>query len=152
DAQAVVTHAIGAASSLTVIGRVQSSFGDVLPSSELFDLTGLDSLSPFTAGALSADGGVSLRGELAHRVSVTLGGATLNASPYVFGAVGSPDSTIEDPFTPSFASAYGAGLRLAGNRFPLGAAPTLTLEYGRHHANRGAGSGGRLSVLFGVSF
>ena len=85
-------------------------------------------------------------------MSLPLGAASLQMSPYLFAAVGSPHMVIDDPFTPSLASAYGVGLRLAGSRLPLGASPTLTLEYGRSHADGRAGSHGRLSVLFGVSF
>lgn len=148
----VIEQAIGAASSATLIARAQTAFGDVLPSSELFDLAGLDSLSPFTAGALSADGGTTLRGEVAHRLSARLGSATVQVAPYLFAATGRPHFTIADPFSPTRASAYGGGARFSASPLLLGATPNLTLEYGRRHANRGVESDDRLSVLFGVSF
>ena len=151
-AQAVVQRGIGARSTLTVIARAQTSFGTVVPSSELFDLAGLDSLSPLTAGALSADGGVSLRGELARVALLAIGGGKLQLAPYVFGAVALPHAVIADPFLPSRATAFGAGIRLATSPLLLGASPNLTLEYGHVNANRGAGSSERLSVLYGVSF
>lgn len=152
DAQAVIQQAIGKASSFTLIARAQTPFGHVLPSSDLFDLSGLDSLSPLTAGALSADGGVTMRGELAHRLLVPVGGQKLQLAPYLFSAIGRPHSVIADPFLPSQLVAYGAGIRLASSPLLLGGSPNVTLEYGHVRANRGAGSSERLSVLVGVTF
>jgi hemolysin activation/secretion protein len=152
SAQAVIQQAIGKASSLTLITRGQASFGDVLPSSELFDLSGLDGLSPLTAGALSADGGVTVRGELAHRVQIPVAAATVQLAPYVFSAIGRPHSVIADPFLPSQLVAYGAGIRLNSSPLLFGAVPTATLEYGHVHAEHGRGSSERILVLFGVSF
>lgn len=152
SAQAVVQQAIGSASSFTFIARGQTPFGHVLPSSQLFDLSGLDSLSPLTAGALSADGGVTARGDLAHRFVLPIGLAKLQASPYLFGAIGRPHSVIADPAQPTELTAFGAGIRLATSPLLLGGVPNVTLEYGHVRANRGAGSSERLSVLYGVSF
>jgi hemolysin activation/secretion protein len=152
DAQAVIRQSLGKASSLTLIARGQTPFGHVLPSSELFDLSGLDSLSPLTAGALSSDGGVTVRGELAHRVQTPVGTAKMQLAPYLFGAIGRPHSVIADPFLPRQLVAYGAGIRLNSSPLLLGAVPNVTLEYGHVRANRGGGSSERLSVLFGESF
>lgn len=151
DALAVLQQAIGTASSLTVIARAQTSFGTVVPSSELFELGGLDSLSPLTAGLLSTDSGATLRGELAHRVTLGERALKLQLSPYLFAAAGVADPVIADPFSPTRAAAVGAGVRVNTSAI-FGAAPTLTLEYGHVRANRGAGSNERLSVLYGVSF
>ena len=152
DGRAVLQQAFGQQSTLTVIARAQTSFGTVLPSSELFDLGGLDGLSPLTAGALSTDGGAVVRGELAHRKAFDFATTRLQIEPYLFGAAGLPHAVIDDPFLPSRAFAYGVGIRFATTPLPFGAAPTLTLEFGQARANRGAGSNERLSVLYGVSF
>ncbi len=152
DAQVQLTQAITSSMSLAVIARAQTAFGSVLPSSELFDLAGLDALSPYSAGGLSADRGASMRGEVARNFVVPLGNSRLQAAPYLFGATGLADDVIANPFLPSRATAFGAGLRLATSPLLFGASPNLTFEYGHVRANRGVGSSERLSILYGVSF
>ena len=137
---------------LTVIGRAQTSFGTVVPNSETFDLTGLDGLSTFTAGLLSADGGVMLRSELGRTLTLPAGAARLFATPYLFAAVGRSHFVVRDALNPNVATSYGLGLRLAAQGLPLGAAPAASIEYGHGDQNRGGASDDRVSVSLGVQF
>lgn len=137
---------------LDVVARGQSSFGTVVPNSETFDLTGLDSVSSFTAGALSADGGITLRGELNRGWVLPVGGSKVQLAPYLFAAGGRAHLVRADPFFPTVATAFGAGLRLAASGLPLGAAPMVAIEYGRGDANRGVRARDRLNLSLGVQF
>ena len=137
---------------LDVVARAQTSFGTVVPNSETFDLTGMDSVSSFTAGALSTDGGVTVRGELGKAWVLAAGPAKVQLAPYLFAAGGRAHLVLPDPFFPTNATAFGAGLRLAAGDLPLGAAPTVTIEYGRGDANRGVVARDRLNISLGVQF
>ncbi|MBB3281255.1 hemolysin activation/secretion protein [Mitsuaria sp. BK037] len=90
--------------------RLQDSFGGVLPSAELFSLDGEDALSTFRSGAISDDGGWTLRQELSRAWSPTLGGAGLFLQPYLFAALGRPMSELPAAGH-RLAASGGAGLR-----------------------------------------
>lgn len=132
--------------------RGQTSFNTVVPSSELFDLSGLDSLSPFTAGGLSADGGWSLRGEIERPLAWRGGAAAFGLRPYVFAAAGRALQVRRDPLTARRASALGIGLRASADGLPLGARPSLSLEFGRARSDGPRPDESRLSVSLGAMF
>src|SRR5204862_3948296 len=73
---------------LDVIGFGQTSFARPLFRSEQFALDGADAVSAFASGSLSADQGVTLRGELARPFAARLDAASTTVSPYLFGAAG----------------------------------------------------------------
>lgn len=152
EVRASVQQTLFSGAALTLIARAQSSFGTIVPNSETFDLTGTDALSSFTAGGLSADGGFLVRSEISYTTGTAAGRAQLFATPYVFAAAGRSHYVVRDPLSATSATSYGAGLRLAGQGFPLGASPNATLEYGHSHQNRGVAPDDRLSVSLGVSF
>jgi hemolysin activation/secretion protein len=152
EARAALSRTLASGIVADVIVRGQTSFGTVVPNSETFDLTGLDSVSSFTAGALNADGGVTVRGEVARAWLLPIGGSNVQIVPYVFAAGGRAHLIRADPFFPTVAAAYGIGMRLAAGGLPLGAAPSVTLEYGRGDANRAVRLRDRLNIALGVQF
>lgn len=107
--------------------RGQAARG-VLPSSELFSVDGEDALSTYTSGAISDDGGYTLREELARAFNLSLGGKPLGLSPYVFGAAGKPTTKLPTAQTVGFSSAYGVGLRADWD------VVSLSGEYGRRQS------------------
>ncbi|HEX8415431.1 MAG TPA: ShlB/FhaC/HecB family hemolysin secretion/activation protein [Sphingomicrobium sp.] len=152
EARIAVTHPLVGGIMVDIIARGQSSFGTIVPNSETFDLTGLDSVSSFTAGALSADGGITLRGELSRAWVLPAGRSKVQLVPYLFAAGGRAHLVRSDPFFPTAATAFGAGLRLAAGGLPFGAAPTVAIEYGRGDANRGLRARDRFNLSLGVQF
>lgn len=152
EGRVTIARPLAAGLVVNVVARGQTSFGTVVPNSETFDLTGLDSVSSFTAGALNGDGGVTVRGEVSRAWTLSTGAMQVQLAPYAFGAGGRAHLVRGDPFFPTVATAFGAGLRLAAGGLPLGAAPTITIEYGRGDANRGVPPRDRLSILLGVQF
>jgi hemolysin activation/secretion protein len=152
ELRATAQQVLPLASTLSVTGRAQASFGTIVPNSETFDLTGMDSLSSFTAGQLSADGGVLIRGELGHAITARTTRLRWVATPYLFTAAGHLHFVGDDSRSSTEARSYGIGMHVAGAGFPLGAQPTATIEYGHSHANRGFVPDDRISVSFGVQF
>lgn len=117
---------------LTIAGKAQTSFGDALPSSEQFSLTGFDWLSAFDGGKLQGDAGVATRMEMSFPFVLGLtppyGGAV---APYIFGAAGlaklERPTAVEDGITR--ATSFGAGLRFGLSEKATPRSSTLTLEY-----------------------
>ena len=122
---------------LDVIGLGQASFGRPLFRSEQFALDGADAVSAFAAGTLSADQGITVRGELARPFSARFEAANATVAPYLFGSGGRGwlmDATsVEQPVIN--AGALGLGAR--GNVEAADGSPgfNLALELGRQFTN-----------------
>jgi hemolysin activation/secretion protein len=120
-----------------LIGLGQTSFGRPLFRSEQFALDGDDAVSAFAAGTLTADQGITVRGELARPLSARLDTANTTVSPYLFGSAGRGwlmDSTsVEQP-------TFNAGALGLGSRGHVEAADgsqgfSLALELARQFTN-----------------
>ncbi|CAG9295882.1 hemolysin activation/secretion protein [Celerinatantimonas diazotrophica] len=116
-------------------GKAQTSFGDVMASSEEFGVGGFDGLSAFEGGALMGDSGAMVRSELAFPLVLprfgsesTLGTAV---APYVFGAAGV--TSLEQPtaveHATTYANSFGVGLRFGVSQADSSNGTTLMLEY-----------------------
>jgi hemolysin activation/secretion protein len=130
-------------SALTVRGQAAEG---VLPSSELFSLDGEDALSTYTSGAISDDGGYSVREELARPFNLMSGDKPLALAPYVFGAFGKTTTKLPTAQTPGFSAAYGVGVRVSRDIL------TLSAEYGRRQARPAAMDGNQLFLKAQVQF
>ncbi|MGV7208732.1 ShlB/FhaC/HecB family hemolysin secretion/activation protein [Oxalobacteraceae bacterium A2-2] len=105
--------------------RGQWALRGILPSAELFSLDGEDALSMLHAGALSDDGGWSLRQELSRPLVLPERWSRFSVAPYVFGAAAKPFSKLEGGTPYYLGAAWGLGLRL-GYR-----GASLAVEHGR---------------------
>ncbi|NIJ06742.1 hemolysin activation/secretion protein [Sphingomonas vulcanisoli] len=152
EARLEVDQALPAGFGIAVIARGQASFGTTVPNAYSFDLSGLDSLSSFTAGNLSSDGGAVLRSELSRPVPLSHRKLRLLATPYAYAAIGRAHYVFADPLNPDWARSYGIGLHFAAQGLPLGAGLNASVEYGHSHLANGVAPGDRLSVSFGVQF
>lgn len=152
EARIEIDQALAAGLIATVIARGQTAFGSVVPNAYSFDLTGLDSLSSFTAGALNGDGGALVRGELSRPLPIGSGRVRMVATPYAFGAAGKAHYAIDDPLNPGRGTSVGAGLRVSGRGLPFGAGITASLEYGHSHLGGSRAPDDRISTAFGVQF
>ncbi len=78
-----------------------------LPNAELFGLDGPSALSPFTAGSLSADEGITGRITLRRPIAVS---ASFSLAPYAFVATGFAKYSVPTPFDTTRAGAWGGGV------------------------------------------
>ena len=152
EGQLGISRSLPGQAVLNLTLRGQTAFGGVLPSSELFDLTGLDSLSSFPAGALSTDAGVSVRAQVERSWIGNVGAFAFGATPYLFLAAGEGLPTAPDHFAPQKLTDYGVGLRIAGRGFPLGGRPTFSVEYGHGQPDRGKPPNNRIYASLGIAF
>jgi hemolysin activation/secretion protein len=129
---------------LRTVVRAQKAFGQPLPSAELFSIDGEDALSLFETGALSDDGGWTLRQEVGRQVPLQVGSASVPLHPYVFFAGGRPHSKVGTPT--GFSVSYGAGLRASWK------AVSFSLEYGRAKFRPGGAEDTKLFVKGQVAF
>ena len=130
-------------STLTLRGQAAKG---VLPSSELFSLDGEDALSTFTSGAISDDGGYSVREELARPFGLGLDGKPMTLTPYVFGAFGKTTTKLPTPQTAGFSSAYGIGLRSSWD------IASLSVEFGHRESRPAVMDGNQLFLKAQVQF
>ncbi|MEM7321204.1 MAG: ShlB/FhaC/HecB family hemolysin secretion/activation protein, partial [Pseudomonadota bacterium] len=79
-------HPLNNEFSMTVRGRLQENFGDVMPTSEQFNVAGVSELSTFDAGSVKGDDGWVLRAEVAYRSQTNFGQLPVVIKPYLFGA------------------------------------------------------------------
>ncbi|NBC97230.1 MAG: ShlB/FhaC/HecB family hemolysin secretion/activation protein [Deinococcus-Thermus bacterium] len=122
---------------LTVNGRMQTSFGDPLVIGEQFGIASAREISPLDAGTLTGDSGWVLRGELARRFEAEAGGQTVNLSPYVFAAAGAVylEEPAADEQDETSATAYGFGVDLLTRFEPNFSNASLRIELGRGSRN-----------------
>ena len=127
----------------SVAVKGQTSFGNVMASSEQFGLGGFDGLSAFEGGALMGDSGAMVRTELTLPLvlpsiasSPSLGAAV---APYVFGAAGFTEleqvTAVED--ATNHANSFGVGLRFGVSQVESVLGTTLTLEYAHGNQDNG---------------
>lgn len=111
--------------------HAQRALHGALPGAELFSLDGEDALSTWPAGALSDDGGITLRQEATRAFPVAFGGDNLVLSPVLFAAVGKAHSVVQTGLAQALRKSAGVGLRVGGPHYALsleytlGASPTL---------------------------
>lgn len=153
---AYVRHqrALGDRFALTLNGRVQTSFGDPLPTSEQFGLVGSDALSAFDAGSVRGDSGWLVRTEVSMPRAVQLGGRGTGVSPYIFGAYGGAvfeqPTAVEARYTE--AVAYGVGLDLAVEGDSPFSSGSLRIEFGRGERSDGGSDVSRVRLLGSLRF
>ncbi|MEX0279059.1 MAG: ShlB/FhaC/HecB family hemolysin secretion/activation protein [Ruegeria sp.] len=134
--------------SLSVNGRLQSSFGDPLVTSEQFSVAGTSELSTFDSGELRGDDGWVLRTELGRTQRVSVSGFPLVLKPYVFGAysvLGIDQPTIFEQSTTK-AYSYGIGLDLLTIEDSSFKSGSLRVEYGRGERDDFGEDGNRFSI------
>ncbi len=119
--------------SLALNGRIQTSFGDALVTSEQFSIASTSELSTFDAGSLRGDDGWVVRSEVGRSQRVEVAGLPLILKPYVFGAYG--ELGIEQPTvfeqSTTTAYAYGIGADLIAIEDSTYKSGSLRVEYGR---------------------
>lgn len=124
---------LGDALSLSLSGRVQTSFGDALVTAEQFGIAGAGDLSTFDAGGLQGDSGYVLRAEVARSFQTTLAGRDVVIAPYVFAGVGQVN--IAQPTVLERGSiraeSYGIGLDLLRQGETPFRADTVRVELGK---------------------
>ena len=110
------------------MARAQWALDGVMPGAELFSLDGEEALSSFVSGAISNDGGWTLRQEIARPSTVDVAGAALGLSPFAFAAGGRASTRVEGALAQGLAASYGLGLRTQWRN------ASLALEYGRRRS------------------
>ena len=110
------------------VARAQWALDGVMPGAELFSLDGEEALSSFVSGAISNDGGWTLRQEIARPSTVDVAGAALGLSPFAFAAGGRASTRVEGALAQGLAASYGLGLRTQWRN------ASLALEYGRRRS------------------
>ncbi|TBW38295.1 ShlB/FhaC/HecB family hemolysin secretion/activation protein [Siculibacillus lacustris] len=139
---------------LSLAAKAQTSFGQVLASSEQIGLGGFDWLSAFDGGLLQGDAGAAVRAEVSVPLAQRLGGPFgAAAAPYVFGAGGfarlEQPSAVEARLTR--ASSLGAGIRFGLSEEKAPQSATLTLEYA-HGAATGIPTQDRFNLRVSTRF
>ncbi len=134
---------------ISVSGRLQSSFGDPLLTSEQLSIAGANELSTFDAGSVQGDNGWVVRTELSSPRNVNLGQMPFLLSPYVFGAYGIVNLEQPTVFEQAKvkAASYGVGLELVAlqeSRFRSG---SIRIEYGRGDRDDNQPDGNRFSII-----
>ncbi|WP_337271433.1 ShlB/FhaC/HecB family hemolysin secretion/activation protein [Oryzifoliimicrobium ureilyticus] len=127
----------------TLSGRVQTSFGQTLVSSEQMSLGGFDGLSSYASGKLDGDAGALARLEVAYPLTgttqLTDKGFTVVFAPYLFAAGGvikleSPTAAESGTIR---AASYGLGIQTALAQSSSDKAASLSLEYARGEDSQG---------------
>ncbi len=118
---------------LTVNGRVQTSFGEPLATSEQMGLASSRELSPLSAGTLTGDSGWVVRGEFARPFTMSASDRPLTLSPYAFAATGAVfrEEPVDDETDETSASAFGVGLDIFYEITPRFSSTSVRIEYGR---------------------
>ena len=118
---------------LTVNGKLQSSFGTPLATSEQFGIASSRELSAFSSGTLSGDSGWVQRGEVARPFTMAAADKPLTLSPYVFAATGTVyrEDPTDDEADETTGSAFGVGMDLFYEIEPRFSNASVRIEYGR---------------------
>lgn len=134
--------------------RGQTSFGQVLARSEQIGIASFQELSTFDAGSLGGDSGWVVRGELSSPNVLPVGGYTVSATPYLFGATG--ELFLERPTALERAhlqvSSVGLGIRLASIIGVTVPQASLTLEFGRRLRDDRIPDGNRFTLVGALRF
>jgi hemolysin activation/secretion protein len=146
EANVVYEHPLPWSVQSKTIFRAQSALGGVLPSTELFSLTGEDALSMFTSGGLSDDNGRTLRQEFSRPFELELGKTTVATQPYVFAAIGKVKSELASAPESGMHSVYGIGLKVSLKMLNLG------MEYGQRQSENPARTDSQFFMKAQVQF
>jgi hemolysin activation/secretion protein len=135
--------------SLALNGRIQTSFGDALVTSEQFSIASTNELSTFDAGSLRGDDGWVVRSEVGRSQRIEVAGLPLILKPYVFGAYG--ELGIEQPTvfeqSTTTAYAYGIGADLIAIEDSTYKSGSLRVEYGRGERDDLGADENRFSIV-----
>lgn len=138
----------------SLYGRAQTSFGQVMTTSEQFGIASFQELSTFDAGTLGGDSGWIVRGDLQSPWARQVGATPLIVTPYAFGATGSLH--LEEPTALEEANlgvgALGVGLSLGAIRDPGFSDATLTFEFGRAYRDDDGPDENRFTVVGSFQF
>ncbi|MDV7143997.1 ShlB/FhaC/HecB family hemolysin secretion/activation protein [Tropicimonas sp. TH_r6] len=135
--------------SLAVNGRIQSSFGEALVTSEQFTIANTSELSTFDAGDVRGDSGWVVRTELGRLQKFDLFGFPLLSNLYTFGAYGAV--SLEEPtiFEKDEASAYSYGI--GADLMTIEESPyrsgSVRVEYGRGERDDLGSDGNRFTII-----
>jgi hemolysin activation/secretion protein len=138
----------------SIYGRAQTSFGQVMTTSEQFGIASFQELSTFDAGTLGGDSGWVVRGDLQSPWARQAWAMPLIITPYAFGATGSLH--LEEPSVFEEANlnvgSLGVGLSLTAVRDPNFSDATLTFEYGRAYRDDDEPDENRFTVVGSFQF
>ncbi len=135
--------------SLSLNGRVQSSFGEPLVTSEQLSVASSSELSAFDAGDLRGDDGWVVRAELGRSQQISVADFPLIFKPYVFGAyskLGIEQPTFFEQSTTK-AYAYGLGIDLFTIEDSTYRSGSIRVEYGRGERDDLGEDGNRFSII-----
>lgn len=134
--------------SVNVNGRIQSSFGDPLVTSEQFSVASSSELSTFDAGDLRGDDGWVARAELGRSQQTQVAGFPILFKPYVFGAYGvlglEQPTVLEQGTTRAYA--YGLGFDVFTIEDSTYRSGSVRVEYGRGERDDLGEDGNRFSI------
>ena len=138
----------------SLYGRAQTSFGQVMTTSEQFGIASFQELSTFDAGTLGGDSGWVVRGDLQSPWTRQAGATPLIITPYAFGATGSLH--LEQPTVFEQANlnvgSLGVGVSVTAIRDPGFSDATLTFEYGRAYRDDDEPDDNRFTVVGSFQF
>ena len=138
----------------SLYGRAQTSFGQVMTTSEQFGIASFQELSTFDAGTLGGDSGWVVRGDLQSPWTRQAGATPLIITPYAFGATG--HLHLEQPTVFEQANldvgSLGVGVSLTAIRDPGFSDATLTFEYGRAYRDDDEPDDNRFTVVGSFQF
>lgn len=138
----------------SLYGRAQTSFGQVMTTSEQFGIASFQELSTFDAGTLGGDSGWVVRGDLQSPWTRQVRTTPLIVTPYAFAATGSLH--LEQPTVLEEANlnvgSLGVGLTLTAIRDPGFSDASLTFEYGRAYRDDDEPDDNRFTVVGSFQF
>jgi hemolysin activation/secretion protein len=138
----------------SLYGRAQTSFGQVMTTSEQFGIASFQELSTFDAGTLGGDSGWIVRGDLQSPWTRQVRATPLIITPYAFGATGRLH--LEEPTVFEEANldvgALGVGVSLTAIRDPNFSDATLTFEFGRAYRDDDEPDDDRFTVVGSFQF
>ena len=138
----------------SLYGRAQTSFGQVMTTSEQFGIASFQELSTFDAGTLGGDSGWVVRGDLQSPWTRQVRAVPLIVTPYAFAATGSLH--LEEPTVLEEANlnvgSLGVGVTVTAIRDPGFSDASLTFEYGRAYRDDDEPDDNRFTVVGSFQF
>jgi hemolysin activation/secretion protein len=138
----------------TLYARGQTSFGQVMPTSEQIGIASFQELSTFDAGTLGGDSGWVVRGDLESPWTVQARALPVQITPYAFAGTGS--LYLEQPTAVEQSQvnvgSLGVGVQVAAIRDPRFSDGSLTLEFGRAFRDDGIADDNRFTVVGAFRF
>jgi hemolysin activation/secretion protein len=138
----------------SIYARGQTSFGQVMPTSEQIGIASFQELSTFDAGTLGGDSGWVVRGDIEAPWTVQVRSLPVQVTPYAFAGGGS--LYLEQPTALEQSrldvGSLGVGVQVAAVRDPNFSDASLTLEFGRAFRNDDVADSNRFSVVGSFRF